>query len=174
MSSLASSEVIAPDNRSNTSKGISEKAKDRLENASDKESRQVLRSMEYQYHGPIPLPNVLQGYEKVCPGSAQQIIDWTDREQLNRHKVQNKMIDTEARDSLLGIIGAIIVSTLLIVGGIVVILSLRTVDGTIVGGLIDAGGVAMVVGTFLRGTGTSWRDKDNLSNDDSCGNDNSQ
>ena len=124
-----------------------------------KEDLVTLVRETYAFSGPLPPPQVLYQYEKNLPGTADRIISMAEKEQNFRHSINEKMVNTESRDSKMGILSAGFISFLLIIGGIVVILNVPTIAGTIVGGLIDVGGIATIVGTYLSGTSNSWKNK---------------
>ncbi len=39
------------------------------------------------FSGPLPRPDILEGYEKVKNGAAERIFDYTENEQKHRHKM---------------------------------------------------------------------------------------
>jgi len=43
--------------------------------------------------GPLPSPETLERYEKICQGAADRIITMAEKEQDYRHKINNKEID---------------------------------------------------------------------------------
>ena len=135
---------------------LQEKSADIVGNANTHDKVSIKKS-SIEYAGPLPPPKMLKQYDDVIPGSAGRIIEWVEKEQAHRHKLENKIVNTESRDSLLGIINAGVISLVLLIGGFVVILSLRTTSGTIIGGLIDISGIATIIGTYLKGTRTNWQ-----------------
>ena len=113
---------------------------------------QGILSTQVEYSGPIPPPKMLHQYEVVMPGSMERIVSMAENEQAHRHKIDNKIVETEARDGLLGIISAFIISMSLIVGGIVVIIVVPSTVATVVGGVINLTGIATISKTFIGGT----------------------
>lgn len=59
-----------------------------------------------EFSGPIPPPSIIEGYERVLPGSADRIITMAEKQSEHRQKMEEKMISAESRDSLLGVIFA--------------------------------------------------------------------
>ena len=45
--------------------------------------------------GPLPSPETLERYEKICQGAADRIITMAEKEQDYRHKINNKEIDND-------------------------------------------------------------------------------
>lgn len=43
------------------------------------------------FQGPLPSPEVLDGFEKVLPGSAERIMCMAEKEQEARHKTEKKL-----------------------------------------------------------------------------------
>ena len=71
-------------------------------------------TMSEIHNGPLPHPDILAGYEEVLQGSAERILQMAEAEQKTRLEVTSKMQQTDSRDSLLGIIGAMIISLALL------------------------------------------------------------
>jgi Predicted membrane protein len=43
------------------------------------------------YQGPLPSPEILQGFENVLPGAAERILAMAEKEQKNRHNIEQKL-----------------------------------------------------------------------------------
>jgi len=43
------------------------------------------------FQGPLPSPEILQGFENVLPGAAERIITMAEKEQANRHNIEQKL-----------------------------------------------------------------------------------
>jgi uncharacterized membrane protein len=46
-----------------------------------------------QFTGPLPLPGILEQYEKICPGTAARMIDAAGAEGLHRQNCESKALD---------------------------------------------------------------------------------
>lgn len=114
-------------------------------------------SVVEQYSGPIPHPNIIKEYEKLSPGATDRILTMAEKEATHRHNMDEKFHKTDSRDSLLGIISAFLLTGALIVGGIVVILKVPQLGGTITGLLMTGGGAATILTTFIKGTKATWK-----------------
>ncbi|BAH07908.1 DUF2335 domain-containing protein [Clostridium kluyveri] len=100
------------------------------------------------FTGPLPPPEIFEKYEKVCPGAADRIICMAEKQMNHRHSLEEKFLDSSSRNSIVGIISALIVSiTVIVVGGVCIVKG-YSISGTIFGGM----GIATIVTTFLRNT----------------------
>ena len=115
----------------------------------------TLALVSEKHSGPLPHPDILAGYDKLLPGSAERILVMAEEEQRHRHEIENKIISTESRDSLLGIIMSFVMSiSFLAVGAAIIVLVQNTV-ATIAGGLFGVSGFAAVITSFIKYTRTS-------------------
>lgn len=48
--------------------------------------------------GPLPPPNILQGYEQACPGAANRIIKMAENQSQHRQKIEDKVISSNIRN----------------------------------------------------------------------------
>jgi uncharacterized membrane protein len=104
------------------------------------------------HSGPLPAPQVLEGYERICPGAAERIIAMAEaqgrhRQQMERETLaasvewQNKMF-AEARR---GQFCALAIGMAAIITGGLVVAAGHPVSGSILGG----SGVAGLVSAFI-------------------------
>lgn len=49
---------------------------------------QLIVALESAYHGPIPSPEMLGSYDRVRPGTSDQIIKWTDKQINHRMSLE--------------------------------------------------------------------------------------
>ena len=49
----------------------------------------LVQRMMKKFSGPIPHPEILEGYNQICPASAEKIINHFVKEQDHRHKIEN-------------------------------------------------------------------------------------
>ena len=111
------------------------------------------------FQGPLPSPEVLSQYENLCPGTAERIILMAEVEQAHRHKTESKMVGAESRDSLLGIVCATVLGMMCAVVGASIAVKIKSNCGILTGGLVSATGIGSIVGTFLKGTMNSWKNR---------------
>jgi uncharacterized membrane protein len=60
------------------------------------------------FQGPLPSPEILQGFENVLPGAAGRILEMTEREQGARHKIENKYANGSIAMMALGIFSGLV------------------------------------------------------------------
>ena len=142
-----------------------------LEQANKEQLKEVVTRVTQimtEYHGPIPPPSLMRGYEEILSGSADRILAMAENQASHRQYVERKCVDTEARDSLLGIISAFSLGLLTIVGGVVMAYFNPSNVAQICGLLLGGTGITLIAGTFLKGTRNSWKreDKDSKDNKD--------
>lgn len=58
-------------------------------------------SFSASYSGPLPPPSFLNQFEQIVPGSAERIIQYSEREQAHRHKIEDLQTETIAKTSLI-------------------------------------------------------------------------
>lgn len=106
-------------------------------------------SAQMAFHsGPIPPPEILQNYDQVLPGAAERILAMAENQSAHRQRLEEKYIACEARNSLLGIIFALLLGiTGLSASGVCIYVGQGWPGATL-------GGATLVslVGTFIYGT----------------------
>ena len=61
-----------------------------------KTTQKIVAATKIERHeGPIPPPGYLQEYEDIAPGFADRIISMAESETSHRHKIENKVVDTD-------------------------------------------------------------------------------
>lgn len=105
-------------------------------------------SAQMAFSGPIPPPEVLRNYDQILPGAAERIMAMAEKQSTHRHKLEENYLATEARNSLLGIIFALLLGiTGLSASGICIYVG-QGWPGTALGGVT----LVSLVGTFIYGT----------------------
>lgn len=108
------------------------------------------------YIGPLPPAEQLRGYEETCPGAANRIIKMAEEQAAHRQRLEMEIVRGRKRDSLLGIVSAVVLSLLLLIGGLICILSGHDWAGSAIVG-VDIVGLCSV---FIYGT--SLKRKENI------------
>lgn len=98
--------------------------------------------------GPVPPPEVLEGYERIVPGSAKLIFDNFEAESTHRRKLESKASDRDTFRSIAGMIAGFVVALLLI--GVAVFTIREGHPGP--GATIIVGGLASAVSIFVTGS----------------------
>jgi uncharacterized membrane protein len=114
----------------------------------------ISRTIEQEFQGPLPPPNVLGSYEKIEPGTANRIITLAENETKHRHNMEHKMLDAEiagqqneAKEVMLGQIFGFIIGLSTIVGGVYAAVKGAQWPGAIIG----TTGVTGLVSVFVLG-----------------------
>ena len=110
--------------------------------------------MAEQFQGPIPPPQILAGYEKLLPGSADRILCMAEKETAHRQIMETKAIDAEieglrneAKDIKRGQICGLIIGITALLSG-----TYTSITGyPWAGSFIGAGGVIGLVSAFIVG-----------------------
>lgn len=118
---------------------------------SDYQENSLLQVSEL-FSGPLPHPEILKNYEKVLKGSANRIISMAENEAAHRHELENRLSKSESRDSLLGIIFALIIAVVIMLCGTIIAVKVPSIAGVIAGTVLDLAGIGSIVGIFIRGT----------------------
>lgn len=105
-------------------------------------------SLRVQYSAPLPPPKTLQDYNNVLPDAAERIVAMAERQSAHRQELEKKVVSSQTRDSLLGLIFGLAIGLATIAGGITCILSGYEIGGTILGGT----GLGSLVAVFVYGS----------------------
>ena len=106
------------------------------------------------FSGPLPPPEVLGQYEKLCPGPSDRIIRLAEEEAMHRRSIEQSIARTEMeqakRDSdeaRRGQLCALLITLAAIGAGAYTAIAGHEVAGSIIG----VGGIGSIVTTFLIG-----------------------
>lgn len=112
----------------------------------------AIQHREELFCGPIPHPDILQGYENTLAGSADRVISMAEKQATHRQELEMIETRTNARDSFLSIMAAFTLCLAMILSGVIIVMISKEV-GIKIGGLILSGsGIATVAQTFLKNT----------------------
>lgn len=114
---------------------------------------EVIRS---EFSGPIPPPSIIRGYEEILPGAADRIMRMAENQSAHRQNMESKMIGTESRDSLLGIIFAFTLGIGCIAAAIIIVVSVPQNAGAISSALIGVTGIGSIIATFIKSTRSNY------------------
>lgn len=119
----------------------------------------VAEVIQSEFSGPIPPPNIIEGYERVLPGSADRIIAMAEKQSTHRQKMEEKMVNSEARDSLLGVIFAFFLGIGCIVAAVIMVYFVPQNAGAIAGALLGVTGIGSITSSFISSTRRDNRKK---------------
>lgn len=107
---------------------------------------------EEAYQGPLPHPDLLKKFEEITPGAAERILLMAEKEQQHRHQLEieivtkeNNNIKSEISLKNKGLFCAFILALLIIVGGIYLLMTNKSLEGF---GLI-LGTIGMIIAPFF-------------------------
>ena len=112
----------------------------------DPEAVQRISRVVAAYHrGPLPLPSMLRGYERVLPGCADRIVAFMKQKSTHRRELEATTVRADIRSRYVGQISALILCLAVVGVGFAAVLTGQAVAG-IVAIFIAVCGVAT---TFL-------------------------
>jgi uncharacterized membrane protein len=106
------------------------------------------------WQGPIPSPDDLRGYEEVQAGLAERIVvmaekqvSMAERQEVHRHAMEHRMVFGMSRRATLGLWLAFVLAVFVFAG------SMWLIDKghDLAGGVLAAGDLAGLLGTFVYG-----------------------
>ena len=110
-------------------------------------NQQITTVQQALYTGPIPQPNHLEHYDKICPGAADRIISMAEKEQSHQHSVEKDAIAGEISERRLGQLLAFGIAFATIGVG-----AYTGINGAeITGSFIGVGGVTGLAWIFIKG-----------------------
>lgn len=127
-----------------------------IERISDeKMERAVAKIIQSEFSGPIPPPNIIKGYEEILPGAADRIISMAEKQSEHRQQMEQTMVSSESRDSLLGVLFAFGLGIGCIIAAIVIVIMVPENVGAISGATMGVAGIGSIIATFIKSTRVS-------------------
>ncbi len=111
-------------------------------------AQQVVGIIQQSYSGPLPPPDTLEQYGKIIPNGAERIMTMAEEQGRHRRELEKKALNTDSRNSLLGIISALLIGLTTVITGGIVISKGFSWPGTILG----SAGLIGLVSVFIYGT----------------------
>jgi len=97
--------------------------------------------------GPLPPPQILEGYEQACPGSAKRIIELTEIQSAHRRLMEERALEAQVegmrrqfQEARLGQILAVAVTLLALGSGTFIVLHGQPWPGALLG-IVGLGGI---------------------------------
>ena len=115
-----------------------------------RQTNQVTQAKMHAEHfsGPLPHPSLLKQYDEVHPGFAERIIAMAEKQAKHRQDLESRVIDSDIRNSRLGLHYGLIIGLCAVIGGSVCIILGHQIGGSIIGGT----GLTGLVGVFVYGS----------------------
>lgn len=130
-----------------------DKNRELIEEAVENETKKVIAEViQGEFSGPIPPPSIIEGYERVLPGSADRIITMAEKQSEHRQKMEEKMISAESRDSLLGVIFAFLLGVGCIIAAVIMVCVVPQNIGAIAGAFLGVTGIGSITSSFIVNT----------------------
>lgn len=105
-------------------------------------------SVSAYYHGPIPPPGLLKGYQEIDPSFPEQILRRWGDEQNHRHEQERKLLDAHIRQAGRGQVFALVVVLSAILCGGVIALFGDPVVGPVVAAIIETAVLGVFGGVY--------------------------
>lgn len=118
-----------------------------IENSS-KQGRDPREILTAFHSGPLPPPSILEGYERVLPGSAERIVKMAETQSLHRQLLEKTLVSTSSRNSTMGLIFGFIIAVIAFALSAYLIYTSHVV----VGGIMGSAVIVALVGVFVYGS----------------------
>ena len=125
--------------------------------AEQQAERQIV-SMQAEFRGPLPPPEILQRYEEIHPGTAERVLQQFERETQHRHAIEKKIVDTQLEAQRaeipalrLGQAFGLVIALGGILAGTICIILAPTAGHAWAGASIAGSSLATLVGVFIYG-----------------------
>ncbi|ELM6621502.1 DUF2335 domain-containing protein [Vibrio fluvialis] len=96
------------------------------------------------FSGPLPPPDIMKGYEDICPGAARDILDMAKTDAEHLRSMQKGALLGHTIESILGIISGLIIALTTIAAITYCAISGQPITAGVVGS------VAVVAGVFMK------------------------
>lgn len=133
---------------------------DNIEIEDEKQVKQVKRvvtEVMSEFSGPMPPPSILKGYEEILPGAADRILSMAERQSEHRQQMEKEMIESESRDSLLGVLFAFALGIGCIIAAVVMVINVPEKAGAICAAILGTTGIGAIVTAFITSTRGSYK-----------------
>lgn len=106
-----------------------QKSSQKLQNNSSRILEQRITAMSASFSGPLPPPNILEGYEKILPGAADRIITMAETQLNHRHDMESTVIKSNVKNEHTGMLLAFCLTIALMAFGFYLILNDKETAG---------------------------------------------
>ncbi|MCM1065238.1 MAG: DUF2335 domain-containing protein [Eubacterium sp.] len=118
----------------------------------EKMARVVAKVIEREFHGPIPSPDIMSGYEDIMPGATDRIIAMAEKQSGHRQSMEAIQVRAESRDSLLGVIFAFMLGMGCLAACVIMVINVPNAAGAICGSVLGVTGISAIITAFLQNT----------------------
>lgn len=120
----------------------------RIQKLTPEKRKAVCQVTEMMFAGPLPPPEIFQGYENTLAGAADRILTMTEGEAAHRRSMEKRVVTFDVVMQGMGLIFGLIVALACIAGGVWCILDGHPVSGSLLGGTT----IISLVGVFVYGS----------------------
>ena len=113
---------------------------------------QILSATTQAFSGPLPPPDILVKYNSVVPNAAERIITMAETQAAHRQRIESKVIESNIKNSRLGLHYGLIIGLASVLGGVVCIMYAHEIGGT---------GLSSLVGVFVYGSIQKKKEREN-------------
>lgn len=113
------------------------------------------RSIQFQYNGPIPPPNMLQQYDDILPGAAERILRMAEEQSAHRKELEKKVIEGDDKRASRGQVFGFIIALVVITAGFVLMFTGKETLG--ISSIVTA--LSSLVLVFITGSLTRSRER---------------
>ena len=110
--------------------------------------RAIIARHTLVHQGPLPHPAILKQYDDIVPGAAERIMRMAEQQAQHRQDLEARVIRTDNRQSLLGMIFGFVIAVVGFGGGLYAAFAGQPFWG----GAVSIGTLASVVIAFIYGT----------------------
>lgn len=111
---------------------------------------QLVAIQGQQYSGPIPPPEILQGFENIVPGSAERILRMAEENGKHQRELESKALDGTYKTIKTGQIFGFIIGIVALLSSVVALFLGSEIAASIIGGTTVVGLVTVfVTGRFI-------------------------
>ena len=93
------------------------------------DSKRAAIMVSESFAGPLPHPNIMQQYEKICPGAANRIIKVFESQVKHRQGMEGKVIGSNVMNERLGIITSFAITIIMIFVGAGLLMYDKKIEG---------------------------------------------
>ncbi len=118
----------------------------RIPNQTPSPHMATLQQTSVSFQGPLPLPQILEGYNKIVPGAAERILVMAEGETKHRRSIEERVVKHNVLLAQMGQVFAFLLGAIGLLGGVYCV-----AIGQAWGASIVIGSLASLVSVFIWG-----------------------
>jgi uncharacterized membrane protein len=127
-----------------------------------KDPHGVLIGLERSFSGPLPPPEILQGYEAACPGAAERILRMAEDQGEHRRRLEDRTLEAGIEgmrrsfyEARIGQLCAFLISAFFLGCGTYAVIQGKEIAG----GIFGTFGLSSIVASFILGRSRASEEK---------------